>query len=197
MLNKAVMKSIIDFFLGNKYFKAASGSILSLLGLFFLYLSLTPVDASEYIKSDNDLTEITAPLLEKPYYNEFGKSVGLFLRLNGYNRINFRNESDFFEATDFKGFTVDAHFGDTVTIKVDKKNFEKWYLKIDSLSLFEQIILRPPNFFNFYSLRFRGKEYVGDVYAIAKKRKNSNLPFYILLSAALIGVGIYIIIVKK
>jgi hypothetical protein len=185
MLNKAGMKSIIDFFLGNKYFKAASGSILSLLGLFFLYLSLTPVDASEYIKSDNDLTEITAPLLEKPYYNEFGKSVGLFLRLNGYNRTNFRNESDFFEATDFKGFTVDAHFGDTVTIKVD------------SLSLFEQIILRPPNFFNFYSLRFRGREYVGDVYAIAKKRKNSNLPFYILLSAALIGVGIYIIIVKK
>jgi hypothetical protein len=183
-----------------KIIKTAAGTVFCCLGLFLLIYFLSPADKSQYIPGDSQLTTLTSYLISDPYYNEGrgkGNSTRFEIKLSGYPGINFQNESVFLRATEWKSIMADVRSGDTVSIKVLKSDFEKLYIKRDSMTFFQQFANHPYNRFAFYSFKFKNKEYVSDLYEAAKNDNNDHLFSRIIMGLAVIGMGLYCFVAKK
>jgi len=179
----------------NQKIKKIIGLAVIVSGLSFSVHSFTPVKKQKYSKSDKELTALTAYLINPPqYYKGGGRNSRAFLRLelDGYVRAYFENDDVFLEATDWKAVLKEIKYHDTVTIKVLKKRFDKFYVNQNSLSSFEKIILHPTERFNFYSLQFKGKEYIQDIYQAAEKLRKRNLVLTTIICILIILIGVHI-----
>lgn len=180
----------------NQKIKKIIGLALIVSGLSLVVYSFTPVKKQKYSKSDQELTSLTAYLINPPQYlRSGGKNSREFLRLelDGYVRAYFENDSEFLDATDWRAVLKEIKYHDTVTIKVLKKRFDRFYVNQNSLSSFEKIIYHPTERFNYYSLQFKGKEYIHDIYEAAEKLRKRTLIIRIVVSILLIYLGIYCI----
>ena len=158
-----------------------------------------PIDKSEYEKSDEDLMFLTNYLINEPEYQKGTGKNRTFLRLelNGYPGVSFENEDEFLQATSWQSVLKDIKYHDTVSIRVLKNKFQKFYLNKDSLSVFEKIINYPSDRFEFYSLRYKDKEYVNNLFDTAKSYKNERATGRFIMGLIFIGIGIYILIARK
>jgi hypothetical protein len=176
------------------------GAGLILLGLYLLVGNFIPVNADKYRKHDSKLTTLTAYLINPPqYFKQKGKNGRTFLRLELDQIVGvlFENENEFLDATDWEAVLSEINYHDTVTIKVLKERFDRFYVNKSSLSEFEKVINHPIERFSFYSLQFRGKEYVHDIYEAAKKRHKDNLVLSSIVYLSIIGAGAWTIKAKS
>lgn len=184
-----------------KILKLVIGTIFSCVGLFLTLDCLIPVNKSNYSIREDQLMTITGYLINDPYFSRSsggkGSSTHLLIELNTYPGVRFQNEGVFLIATDWKSIKADVKYHDTVFLKVLKSDFEYYYLKKDSLSVFQQIANYPLDKFEFYSFRFKEKEYVSDLYEAAVKKQQNNLIPQFLLGLAFIGMGIHTYRAKK
>jgi hypothetical protein len=103
----------------------------------------------------------------------------------------------FLKATKWESIKAKVKYHDTVAIKVLKSDFERKYLNRDSMTVLQQIANYPFHKFEFYSFRFRGKEYVTDLYEAAKQHQQDNLFPQFIIGLVFIGIGIYSFVTKK
>ena len=182
-----------------KLFKSIIGTILILIGLLVIGNIYLPINSNEYVNRNEDLLTLRNYLINDPIYQKgTGKSRTFFgLVLNGYPGANFQNEYEYLQATDWTSAVKDIKYQDTVTIKVLKNNFEKFYLNRNSLSFFQQIIYHPIDRFEFYSLEYNGKEYVNNLFQSAKDYKEERNVISFVIGLMFIGTGIYSLFAKK
>ena len=184
-----------------KILRVVSGTIFSCVGLFLTLDNFIPVDKTKYSIAENQLTTLTGYLINEPYYHKSsggkGSSTYFKIELNTYPGINFQNESVFLKATKWESIKAEVKYHDTVSLKVLKADFERNYLKKDSMSIFQQVVNYPFDKFEFYSFVFKGKEYVSDLYEAAKQKQQDNLFPQFLIGLAFIGMGIYSFFAKK
>jgi hypothetical protein len=175
------------------------GIILVVLGVIWLINVFIPVSQSKYKKEENELTTLTAYLINDPKYTRDGgrnSSQVLRLELDEIVGVFFDNDGAFLDATDWKAVLKEIKYHDTVTIKVDRSEFERFYIKKSDLTQFQRFIHAPIDRFRFYSLKFKGKEYVHDIYESAERVRKESMLITILLCVAIIFFGITIIIKK-
>lgn len=182
-----------------KIFKNTIGAVLILLGILIISNIYKPIDDSEYEPRDEDLLTLTNYLIEDPKYQKgTGRSRTFFkLTLNSYPGANFENEYEFLQATSWTSALSSINYHDTVTIKVLKRKFEKFYLHKDSLSFFEQLLFYPTDRFEFFSLRCKEKEYINDLLQAAKAYKNERSVSSFVIGLMFIGMGVYSLLAKK
>jgi hypothetical protein len=179
-----------------KKIKPFLGPGLIVLGLYILIENFIPLNRNKYQKAENEFTSLTAYLINPPQYIKHnGKNGGPFLRLqlDEIVGVKFDNAAEFLEATNWQEVLEDIRYHDTVTIKVLKDLFEKYYINKSSLSEFDKVISHPVDRFNFYSLRFKGKEYVRDIYEVAEQRRKNNIIRWSIVSLLIIAAGIWTI----
>jgi len=183
-----------------KILKIVSGSTCLYIGLFLIIDNFT-IDKSKYSVADKDLITLTGYLINDPYYHKStggkGSSTYLKIELNTYPGLAFQNGSEFLKATQWESIKAEVKYHDTVFIKVLKSDFEKKYLKRDSLTMLQQIAYYPFHKFSFYSFRFRNKEYMTDLYKAAKQHQQDKLFIQLLGGLAFVGMGIYFFVAKK
>jgi hypothetical protein len=183
-----------------KILKFVFGSIFSFVGLFLVYNANTSVDKNEYEKNESELEAITTKLLLKPYYKKRrGKSgtTSLKLYLDGYPRISFENEYEFLKATDFENAVREMNEGNTVSVKVLKSDYEERYIKGESISDFQKIANPELGKLRFYSLVFKEKEYVNNLFEVAKTHKADKQLLQSFFGLLFIGFGIFSFVTKK
>ncbi len=182
-----------------KIIKTAAGTVLCGIGIYLIVYFFSSAYTAQYVLNDKQLTTLTGYLISTPYYHEAsGRTSSYFeIKLDAYPGISFRNESVFLDATRWKSVMADIKYGDTVFIKVHAGDFEKLYLKRDEMNFFQQLANHPVNNFSFYSLKFKNKEYVSDLYRAAKNEMNDHLFSRTLLSVMFIAMGIYCFVAKK
>ena len=160
-----------------------------------------PVDKSKYLVSEKNLITLTGYLINDPYYHKStggkGSSNYFKIELDTYPGVDFKNGSIFLKATQWKSIKAEVKYHDTVTIKVLKSDFEKKYLKRDSMSILQIIAYYPFHKFSFYSFRFRNKEYVTDLYEAAKQHQQDGLFPQLIIGLVFVGMGIYSFVAKK
>jgi hypothetical protein len=169
-------------------------------GSFLLIWSFIPINPGKYRKPDSELRVLTSYLINPPkYFKRVGKENRTFLRLELDQLIGayFENEDEFLEATDWQAVLKEIKYHDTVTIRVLKDQFEKNYQQRSSLSPFELAINHPSYRFSFYSLQCRGKEYVGDIYKIARQRRKHNQFLFTVVYVLITGAGVGLTFIRK
>ena len=183
-----------------KLLKIVSGSICLCIGLFLIIDNLT-IDKSKYSVADKDLMTLTGYLISDPYYHQStggkGSSTYLKIELSTYPGLVFQNAGAFLKATEWEFIIAEVKYHDTVNIKVLKSEFEKKYLKRDSLTMLQQIAYYPFHKFSFYSFKFRDKEYMTDLYKAAKQDQQDNLFIRALMGVIFFGWSIYFFVAKK
>lgn len=173
--------------------KKTVGLGLIFIGVYILIDGFIPVNPKKYNKPDSEFSELTAYLINTPKYIERGgKTSSKFLRLelDSYSGAFFDNEGEFLDAMNWKNVMDDIKYHDTVTIKVLKYEFDKYYLNRNSLPLFKRFF-NSSGRFNFYSLKFKGKEYVKDIYEAAESRRKRNIIYRVLIGGLIIFCGTY------
>jgi hypothetical protein len=154
------------------------GGFLIIIGAFLISYPFFFFDSSEYNPSNKNLVSLKSYLVTDPIYvREPGgtKSSGTYairIRLEGYPAILFDNDGMFLEATDYKAILKHVKSGDTVTVKVLKDELSKYGQPTIPQSISEKFSI-PPHL-NFYSLNFKGREYVID---LEDKAKDQNRRF--------------------
>lgn len=182
-----------------KIFKNIIGVLIILICVYFIINLYLPTDKRKYEKSNSDLLLLTNYLINDPVYNiGTGKNrTYLKLVLNGYPGITFENENEYLQATSLQAVLKDIKYNDTISIKVLKSKFKKFYLEKDSLSTFESIINYPSNRLEFYSLSYKGKEYVNNLFATAESYNDERFTGRLVMCIIFIGIGIYTLMAKK
>jgi len=184
-----------------KILRIVSGTIFSCIGLFLTLDNFLPINKSKYYIADKDLMTLTGYLINDPYYHKSsggkGSSTYFKIELNAYPGVDFQNESVFLKATRWESIKAEVKYHDTVNIKVLKLDFERKYLNRDSMTVFQQIANYPFHKFEFYSFKFRDKEYVTDLYEAAKQHQQDNLFPQFIIGLAFVGMGIYSFVAKK
>lgn len=92
---------------------------------------------------------------------------------------------------------TDVKYHDTVSLKVLKSKFEKNYINLDSMNLLQKIAAYPFHKFQFYSFKFKEKEYMSNLYETTKDHKRENSFFKFLFGLMFFGMGIYSFKAKK
>lgn len=183
-----------------KLLRIVSGTIFSCIGLFLLIDNILPIDKSKYNIPEKDLIPLTGYLINEPKYRKSsgkGSSTNFKIELDTYPGVVFQNESVFLKATEWEKIIADVKYHDTVIIKVLKSDFDIKYIKRDSLSVFRQIANMPLDKFEFYSFKFKDKEYVSDLLEAAKQHQQDNRLASFIMSLVFIGMGIFSFTTKK
>jgi hypothetical protein len=182
-----------------RIFKNTIGAILIFIGLYVIADIYIPIDNTKYERKDEELLTLTNYLINDPkYQKDTGKSrTFIRLELNSFPGANFENEYEYLHATSWTSALQDIKYHDTITIKVLKSKFEKFYLHRDSLSIFEQIIYHPIDRFEFYSLRYKDKEYLNNLSQAAKEYNEERSVSRFVIGLMFIGMGVFSLFAKK
>ena len=100
------------------------------------------VDKSKYHIPEKDLITLTGYLINDPKYHKSsgkGSSTNFKIELNTYPGVDFQNESVFLKATEWEKIKTDVKYHDTIIIKVLKSDFDKKYIRRDSMSVLEKL----------------------------------------------------------
>jgi hypothetical protein len=181
-----------------KNIRLSIGIAICLIGIIIFYLNFRPVRKIDYNIAEEKLLTLTNYLSDDPTYIKGSKHIreGFRLQLNGYPGIYFENHGVLLAATEWGEFNTQVKYRDTISIKVIKKDFEKYYLYRDSLSPIQKLTNHNDSY-NFYSLVFKNKEYVTDIYEAAKDVRNDSLMPSFIVGITIILIGCYIIFYKK
>ena len=109
----------------------------------------------------------------------------------------FKMKVFFLKATEWEKIKTDVKYHDTIIIKVLKSDFDKKYIRRDSMSVFGKIANMPLDKFEFYSFKFRDKEYVSDLYEAANQHQQDNQFALSIMGFVFIGMGIFSFTTKK
>jgi hemerythrin len=182
-----------------RIFKNIIGAILVLIGLYIIADIYIPIDNAKYERKDEELLTLTNYLINDPKYQKgTGKSrTFIRLELNGFPGANFENEHQYLQATSWASALTDIKYHDTITIKVLKRKFDKFYTNRDSLSVLEEIFYHPIDRFEFYSLRYKNKEYVNNLTQAAKEYYEERAVSTFVIGLMLIGMGVFSLLAKK
>ena len=183
---------------GSKIFKIVIG--IGVIALGVIISQVLPPTKSDYYKPDSQLLTLTSILIDPPVYLKQPKKTSgkyaLRLNLAAYPGVYFDNEHEFLKATDMQQFLRNAKLFDTVSIKVSKQEFTKYYLKRDSLSTFQKFA-HPQTSYPFYSLIFENKEYVGDIYLAALKERDDKIVSRVVIGMLFMLGGLLIVFFAK
>jgi hypothetical protein len=180
-----------------KILRVVLGTICTCIGLCAIFFRFIPVDKSQYQVPENDLMTLTGYLIRAPKKFIESSSSYFIIELNTYPGADFQNRNIFLEATEWKKIIAEVKYHDTVSIKVLKSDFEKKYIKRDSMSFIEKVANLPYDKFEFYSFKFRDKEYVLDLYETAKQNRQDNKLTSSIIGFFFIGMGLYSYRAKK
>ncbi len=182
-----------------KIVRIVVGTLLSCLGGFLILNNFIPVSKSKYSIKQNQLLTLTGYLSNDPSYYRGGKAntEHFLVELNTYPGVNFQNEAIFLTATDWESIQAEVKYHDTVSLKVLKAAFERNYVNRHSMSFFQRIANSPIEKFDFYSFKFKDKEYVSDLYEAAKRDQHDNTFTRFLIGLVFAGMGIYSFTAKK
>ena len=177
------------------------GGLVTILGISLFLYPICLFDIGSYVRPKESLALITSPLAISPEYikktgnSKSSGSNALRLNLQNYPGIYFDNGGVLLDATDYKSVLADIKLGDTVSVLVSKEELSKFGTPEIPQSISEQFAVPP--YLEFYSLKFKDKEYVSDIARIANRhRKDLIIPFSIF-GSIFIFFGLRYIILKR
>jgi hypothetical protein len=177
---------------------------LFLLAIFLLCVAASvligaflPVRKMRYAVDKTRLMTLTGYLADDPAYHIGGRNPNFQILLHTYPGIFFKNSDILLDATDRVSIKRDIKYHDTVEIKVMREEFEKYYIKRDSMNVWQKAATLRYDHFSFYSLRFRNKEYIRDLYETAKREKRENRQMNIGYAIVFFLLGLYFLNKRK
>lgn len=189
-----MISSILKYYIG--------GGLITIFGLVVAFFAPTFfVPASDYARSADSFATLTSPLSTTPYYfykRGNGKSGGRYtirLRLQNHPEILFDNSGFLLDATDYRAILKDMKADDTVSMLVLKNKLSRYGSAKIPQSILEQFNIPP--YLEFYSLKFKGKEYVSNLKQTEDKDRQDLVIPSIIFGSLFVFFGLRYMIWKR